>query len=52
MIYFVIVNKRRLRLNDVGFSDYKKAIAAGLKELTKQKSFEKITVSDITQICA
>lgn len=29
----------------------KKAIAAGLKELTKKKSFEKITVSDITEIC-
>jgi len=29
----------------------KKAIAAGIKELTKKKSFEKITVSDITQIC-
>ena len=29
----------------------KKAIATGLKELTKQKSFDKITVSDITQIC-
>lgn len=29
----------------------KKAIAAGLKELTRKKSFEKITISDITQIC-
>lgn len=29
----------------------KKAIAAGLKELIKTKSFEKITVSDITEIC-
>lgn len=29
----------------------KKAIAEGIKELTKKKSFDKITVSDITQIC-
>jgi probable dihydroxyacetone kinase regulator len=29
----------------------KKAIAAGVKELTKKKSFDKITVSDITKIC-
>jgi probable dihydroxyacetone kinase regulator len=29
----------------------KKAIAAGMKELTRKKSFEKITVSDITEIC-
>ena len=29
----------------------KKAIAAGLKELIRTKSFEKITVSDITEIC-
>lgn len=29
----------------------KKAIAAGIKELTKKKSFDKITVSDITQSC-
>lgn len=29
----------------------KKAIAAGIKELTKKKSFDKITVSDITQAC-
>lgn len=29
----------------------KKAIATGMKELTKTKSFDKITVSDITQIC-
>ena len=29
----------------------KKAIAAGMKELTKKKSFDKITVSDITEIC-
>lgn len=29
----------------------KKAIAAGLKELTRKKSFEKITVSDITEVC-
>jgi probable dihydroxyacetone kinase regulator len=29
----------------------KKAIAAGIKELTRKKSFDKITVSDITQIC-
>jgi probable dihydroxyacetone kinase regulator len=29
----------------------KKAIAAGIKELTKKKSFDKITVSDITEIC-
>lgn len=29
----------------------KKAIAAGIKELTRKKSFEKITVSDITEIC-
>ncbi len=29
----------------------KKAIASGLKELTRQKSFDKITVSDITEIC-
>lgn len=29
----------------------KKAIAAGLKELTKKKNFDKITVSDITKIC-
>ena len=29
----------------------KKAIAAGMKELTKKKNFDKITVSDITEIC-
>ena len=29
----------------------KKAIAEGMKELTKKKSFDKITVSDITEIC-
>ncbi len=29
----------------------KKAIAAGMKELTKKKSFDKITISDITEIC-
>jgi probable dihydroxyacetone kinase regulator len=29
----------------------KKAIAAGMKELTRKKSFDKITVSDITQAC-
>ncbi len=29
----------------------KKAIAEGMKELTRKKSFDKITVSDITQIC-
>jgi probable dihydroxyacetone kinase regulator len=29
----------------------KKAIAAGMKELTKKKSFDKITVSDIAEIC-
>jgi probable dihydroxyacetone kinase regulator len=29
----------------------KKAIAAGMKELTKKKSFDKITVADITEIC-
>lgn len=29
----------------------KKAIASGIKELTKKKSFDKITVSDITEIC-
>jgi probable dihydroxyacetone kinase regulator len=29
----------------------KKAIAAGIKELTQKKSFDKITVSDITEIC-
>jgi len=29
----------------------KKAIAAGLKELTKKKSFDKITVADITEAC-
>jgi probable dihydroxyacetone kinase regulator len=29
----------------------KKAIAEGIKELTKKKSFDKITVSDITEIC-
>jgi probable dihydroxyacetone kinase regulator len=29
----------------------KKAIASGLKEITKRKSFEKITVSDITVEC-
>ena len=29
----------------------KKAIAEGMKELTKKKSFDKITVTDITQIC-
>jgi probable dihydroxyacetone kinase regulator len=29
----------------------KKAIAAGIKELTKKKSFDKVTVSDITEIC-
>lgn len=29
----------------------KKAIAEGMKEITKKKSFDKITVSDITQIC-
>ncbi|HWT73938.1 MAG TPA: dihydroxyacetone kinase transcriptional activator DhaS [Mobilitalea sp.] len=29
----------------------KKAIATGIKELTKKKSFDKITVSDITEIC-
>lgn len=29
----------------------KKAIAAGMKELTKKKSFDKITVSDITEVC-
>ena len=29
----------------------KKAIAAGLKEITKKKNFDKITVSDITEIC-
>jgi len=29
----------------------KKAIASGIKELTKKKNFDKITVSDITEIC-
>lgn len=29
----------------------KKAIAAGIKELTKKKSFDKITILDITEIC-
>ena len=29
----------------------KKAIAAGMKELTKKKSFDKITISDITEAC-
>lgn len=29
----------------------KNAIAAGMKELTKTKSFDKITVSDIAEIC-
>jgi len=29
----------------------KKAIAAGMKELTRKKSFDKITVSDITEAC-
>ena len=29
----------------------KKAIAAGLKELTKKKSFDKITIADITEAC-
>jgi len=29
----------------------KKAIAAGIKELTKKKSFDKITVSDIAESC-
>jgi len=29
----------------------KKAIAYGLKELTKKKSFDKITIQDITDIC-
>jgi probable dihydroxyacetone kinase regulator len=29
----------------------KKAIALGMKELTKKKSFDKITVQDITEIC-
>ncbi|MDD3174294.1 MAG: dihydroxyacetone kinase transcriptional activator DhaS [Herbinix sp.] len=29
----------------------KRAIAEGIKELTKKKSFDKITVSDITEIC-
>jgi len=29
----------------------KKAIASGLKELTKKKSFDKITIQDITDIC-
>lgn len=29
----------------------KKAIANGIKELTKKKSFDKITVQDITEIC-
>ncbi len=29
----------------------KKAIASGMKELTRKKSFDKITVSDITQAC-
>ncbi len=29
----------------------KKAISTGIKELTKKKIFDKITVSDITQIC-
>jgi probable dihydroxyacetone kinase regulator len=29
----------------------KKAIASGMKELTKKKSFDKITVSDITEAC-
>lgn len=29
----------------------KRAIVAGMKELTKKKSFDKITVSDITEIC-
>ncbi|MDP4153580.1 MAG: dihydroxyacetone kinase transcriptional activator DhaS [Bacillota bacterium] len=29
----------------------KKAIAFGLKELMKKKSFEKITIADITEIC-
>ncbi len=29
----------------------KKAMAEGMKELTKKKSFDKITVSDITEIC-
>jgi len=29
----------------------KKAIASGLKELTKKKNFDKITIQDITDIC-
>jgi probable dihydroxyacetone kinase regulator len=29
----------------------KKAIASGLKELTRKKSFDKITIQDITEIC-
>lgn len=29
----------------------KKAIAEGMKELTKKKSFDKLTVSDISKIC-
>lgn len=29
----------------------KKAIASGIKELTKRKSFDKIMVSDITDVC-
>lgn len=29
----------------------KKAIASGLKELTKKKSFDKITIHDIAEIC-
>ena len=29
----------------------KKAIAYGLKELTKKKSFDKITIRDITETC-
>lgn len=29
----------------------KKIIANGLKELTKKKSFEKITIKDITEVC-
>jgi probable dihydroxyacetone kinase regulator len=30
----------------------KKALASGLKELTKKKSFDKITVHDIAEICS
>lgn len=36
---------------NVGFINYKKAIASGVKELILKKSFNKISIKDITDQC-